>query len=143
MPNSSSDEEVGYRKPPKSTRFKQGVSGNPSGRPKQTRSFKADLVAELQEKVSLIENGKQRRISKQRAFAKTLIAAAIKKDTHAVNALLACMRLFGVGAEEVVQEAAEVGDMELLEHYLAQQRKKQLRADGTARTSKPAPRRGR
>lgn len=136
MTDSRIDDEVGYRKPPKNTRFQKGTSGNPSGRPKQIRSFKADLLAELQEKLSLVENGKARRISKQRAFAKTLIAAAIKKDTHAVNALLACMRLFGIGAEEVVQETVDVGDMELLEHYLAQQRKKQVRAAQTSTTSR-------
>jgi hypothetical protein len=27
--------KVGYKKPPKATRFKKGQSGNPSGRPKQ------------------------------------------------------------------------------------------------------------
>ena len=61
-------------------------------------SFKDDLSAELREKLTLIENGTERRVTKQRAFAKTLIAAAIKKDIRAVNALLACMKLFGVGS---------------------------------------------
>ena len=63
-------------------------------------SFKADLAAELQETLVLTENGKQRRVTKQRAFVKTLTAAAIKKDIRAVTALLACMRFFGVGAED-------------------------------------------
>lgn len=33
--------EVGYRKPPKKTRFQKGISGNPGGRPKSSRSFES------------------------------------------------------------------------------------------------------
>jgi hypothetical protein len=132
----SAHNDGGYRQPPKDTRFKKGQSGNPSGRPKKVSSFKTDLAAELQEKLVLVENGKQRRVSKQKAFAKTLIAAAIQKDIRAVNALLACMRFFGVGSEEVVTEAADVSDLDLLENYLTQQRKKQAREADAAVNAK-------
>jgi hypothetical protein len=37
-PQSNHGYEVGYGKPPMSTRFKKGVSGNPSGRPHQKHS---------------------------------------------------------------------------------------------------------
>src|ERR1700676_1518325 len=77
----------GFGRPPKRTRFKKGASGNPRGRPKNVSSFKTDLAAELQEKLVLTENGKERRTTKQRAFIKTLTAAAIKKDIRAVNAV--------------------------------------------------------
>ena len=30
--------EVGYRKPPRNTQFKKGSSGNPSGRPRDSKS---------------------------------------------------------------------------------------------------------
>jgi hypothetical protein len=130
---------VAYRQPPKDTRFKKGQSGNPSGRPKKVSSFKADLAAELQEKLVLTENGKERRVSKQRAFVKTLVAAAIRKDIRAVSALLACMRYFGVGSEEVVTEDADTDDLELLETYVAQQRKKQDREAETTKTKSRQP----
>ena len=54
--------------------------------------------------------------------------AAIKKDIRAINALLACMRYFGVGAEEqTTAETIDVNDLDLLETYLVQQRKQQKR----------------
>lgn len=132
MANDSQHDERGYGRPPKHSQFKKGRSGNPRGRPKGASSFKADLAAELQEKLALTENGKERKITKQRAFIKTLTAAAIKKDIRAVNALLACMRYFGVGAEEQAAENVDVEDLDMLETYLAQQRKKENRSNSAA-----------
>ena len=118
------DNDAGYQRPPKHTQFKKGQSGNPKGRPKGAASFKSDLDAELREKLVLTENGREKRITKQRAFIKTLTAAAIKKDIRAVNALLACMRLFGVGNEEQPPDSqnADPADLEFLESYLVRQR---------------------
>jgi hypothetical protein len=142
MARDSQHEEVGYGHPPKRSRFKKGRSGNPRGRPKSTSSFKDDLAAELQEKLALTENGKERKITKQRAFIKTLTAAAIKKDIRAVNALLACMRHFGVGVEESAAERVDLEDLDLLETYLVQQRKKETRSNSDSagsRSEKPHP----
>ena len=100
----ANNEGVGYRRPPKHTQFQKGKSGNPRGRPKKTASFQSDLAAELQEKLTLTEHGKEKRVTKQRALIKTLTSAAIKKDIRAVSALLACIRLFGVTPEEATGE---------------------------------------
>ena len=121
----SSEDDVGYRRPPRHSQFKKGQSGNPKGRRKASASFRSDLLAELQEKLVLTENGREKRITKQRAFIKTLTAAAIKKDIRAVNALLACMRLFGATDDEPPDKGADPGDLEFLESYLAKQRKTQ------------------
>jgi hypothetical protein len=59
---------VGYGKPPRTTRFQRGRSGNPQGRPKDTRKLATDLAAELGERITVREEGRSRRISKQRAL---------------------------------------------------------------------------
>ena len=80
--------EVGYGKPPKHTRFKKGQSGNPKGRPEDTKNLKTDLREEMNEKITIREGADERRISKQRALLKSLTLKAIKGDTRAANVLL-------------------------------------------------------
>jgi hypothetical protein len=58
---------------------------------------------------------------------KTLTTAAIRNDMRAMNALLGCLRFFGIGAEEQVLETIDLENIDLLEEYVAQQRKQQNR----------------
>src|SRR5260370_39844836 len=81
--------EVGYRKPPKTTRFKAGKSGNPKGRPRGSTNLATDLSAELSEQITVREGGQARRVTKQRALIKSLTAQALQGDVRATTALLA------------------------------------------------------
>ena len=69
--------KVGYGKLPKATQFKRGRSGNPKGRAKDSRNLATDLAAELGEQITVREDGRSRRISKQRALIKSLMARAL------------------------------------------------------------------
>jgi len=80
---------VGYRKPPKQSRFKPGESGNPRGRSKGTLNLKTDLAEELSERIRVREGDRERAISKQRALIKALTAKALKGDTRAAALLIA------------------------------------------------------
>jgi len=82
----SEEYEVGYGLPPKATRFKKGKSGNPKGRPKGTLNLKTDVLEEANEMLVITENGKPRRISKQRAVVKQIYNKAIKGDIKAAKA---------------------------------------------------------
>src|SRR5689334_21865464 len=84
-----SNYRVGYRKPPKTTQFKKGRSGNPQGRPKGALNFATDLAAELSEQVTIREHGRSVTVSKQRAMIKSLVAKALKGDPRATTATLA------------------------------------------------------
>ena len=84
--------EVGYRKPPKTTRFKTGKSGNPKGRPKGSTNLATDLSAELNEQITVREGGQARRVTKQRALIKALTAQALQGDVRAITRCSASMR---------------------------------------------------
>jgi hypothetical protein len=84
-----SEYKVGYGKPPKSGQFKRGKSGNPKGRPKGSLKLATDLAAELNEQITVREDGKPRRVSKQRALIKSLMAKALQGDVRANAAVLA------------------------------------------------------
>lgn len=79
---------IGYKKPPKTTQFKPGQSGNPKGRPKGTKNLGTDLQEELAEKILVTEGDKQHTLSKQRAMIKTMFAKALKGDMRAADALI-------------------------------------------------------
>lgn len=84
----SDDYVVGYGNPPLHTRFKPGQTGNPQGRPKGSKNLKTDLLEELSEPMKVTEGGQVRRISKQRALIKTLMARALKGNDRAAAKIL-------------------------------------------------------
>ena len=79
---------VGYGNPPKARQFKPGVSGNPLGRPKGRKNLKTEFVAEMGERISVRENGKMSRLTKQKALLKALVAKGLQGDVKAINAIL-------------------------------------------------------
>jgi Family of unknown function (DUF5681) len=81
--------KVGYGKPPKARQFKRGKSGNPKGRPKGSLNLATDLTAELGEHITVREDGRPRKVSKQRALIKSLMAKALQGDVRAMTSLLA------------------------------------------------------
>src|SRR4051794_39278063 len=80
--------EVGYKRPPRRTRFKPGQSGNPGGRAKGIRNLETDLIEELAERIPIREGERSFRVSKQRALLKGLLSKALKGDTRAAGLIL-------------------------------------------------------
>jgi hypothetical protein len=69
--------EVGYGKPPKSTQFQKGISGNPRGRPKKSLNFDDELIRESNSLMTINENGRRKRISKYGVVVKQLMKQAM------------------------------------------------------------------
>jgi Family of unknown function (DUF5681) len=84
--------EVGYGKPPRHTRFRPGVSGNPRGRPKGTENLSTLVRDALNEQVVVAENGRRRKICKRQAIIKQLINRSAQGDLKAMQMLLAIMQ---------------------------------------------------
>jgi Family of unknown function (DUF5681) len=83
--------EVGYGKPPVSTRFKAGQSGNPKGRPRGSKGFNALMRRALSETIPVREDGQLRQMSRREVIIKSLIARALKGD-RAIERLLPFMQ---------------------------------------------------
>ena len=79
--------EVGYAKPPRHAGFQKGRSGNPKGRPKGSKSFATLLGEALDEKVSLTEDGRRRRITKRELVIKQLVNKSASADLRAIKQL--------------------------------------------------------
>jgi hypothetical protein len=119
------DDPVGYGKPPPNKQFRPGQSGNPGGRPKRQPSLLADLDAELAESCPVKDGHRELTVSKQRAFAKTVVSAAIRGEAWAANALIALVRAPPANSDETASPV----DQELLDRFIEREIKR--------RTGKP------
>jgi len=85
----SKNDDVGFGKPPKHTRFKKGMSGNPKGRPRGSRNLATVLASALREKVVVNENGRRRTMSKLDAAVAQLVNKSASGDLVALRQLVA------------------------------------------------------
>lgn len=93
---------VGYKKPPRHTRFKPGQSGNPTGRPKKkATTFAESIEKELNASITISEGGRRRRITKLQAIAKQQTNKAVNGDLKAT---------------ELVMKAVEPRQLELMDN---------------------------
>lgn len=115
----SDDDEVGYGKPPKHSRFKPGKSGNPRGRPRGARGLKTDLIAELSARHSIQVNGKVMRGSRQQLMLRTLTTRAAMGDLKAQAILLSIIeRVVGVDDRGDHRQRLSAADQAILDEML-------------------------
>ena len=109
--------KVGYGKPPKAKQFKRGRSGNPKGRPKGSLNLATDLTAELGEHITVREDGRSRKVSKQRALIKSLMAKALQGDIRATAALLALYARVITEVPEDQDEPIHAEELQILRRF--------------------------
>ena len=88
--DSGNEYEVGYRRPPKSTRFQKGQRANPKGRP-PGRSNDLPYEAVLGQKVTIREDGVEREVTAAAAFLLNLTKQALSGNTAAARAAMSAI----------------------------------------------------
>jgi hypothetical protein len=117
--------KVGYGRPPMGRRFKPGCSGNPNGRPKTSRNAKTVVAQVVNEKVSVRENGRVRRLTKLEAMVQAAVLKAMKGDSRALNSMFAIMartnQLAEAEAETEISAALPEDDAAIIRDFLRRQ----------------------
>ena len=115
--------KTGYRRPPKSGRFKKGVSGNPKGRPKGSSNFLTLLDQELAQPIVVNENGKKKTITRMQAMVKRIVASAMQGDHKPLLLLVEILRRTGQLEETDIDSLLPDDYQDILESYVAQHQK--------------------
>src|SRR5215207_9365360 len=82
--------DVGYRKPPASTRFKRGQSGNPKGRPKGRKNG-PPYDAVLGQMITVRKDGVERRVTAAEAFLLHMTKLGLAGDGAAARSAMAAI----------------------------------------------------
>lgn len=122
------DYQVGYGRPPRQTQFRSGKSGNPKGRPKESKSFRSivDDVANL--KVKVREGSRDRNVNVVQAGLLRLAEKVVAGDLKALATLLGLIAQHQPDQVEQIDFAKlSADDEELLKDLVA----RRLRGEDT------------
>ena len=106
---SSNQYAVGYAKPPEHSRFQKGKSGNPNGRPKGSLNLTTAINRALREKITVVEHGRRKTITKLDAAVIQMVNRAVQGDSRAMTQMLGLAPLVGV---EVASATASIDQNE-------------------------------
>ena len=129
--SSEGADKIGYKRPPRHSRFRAGQSGNPRGRQKGVRNLGSDVKRTLEVPVRLSEQGKARQVSTQEAMLLRLREKALKGDARSLDRLVALAQIFNndAVAESLGEKAVAAEDQAILDAYAAEIRSRPASAD--------------
>jgi Family of unknown function (DUF5681) len=133
--SSEDDFKVGYKRPPRHSRFQPGQSGNPRGRQRAARNLGSDVKRTLESPVRLNEQGKTKRVSTQEAALLRLREKALKGDARSLDRLLQLAQTFNNGAatDSPGGKAVAAEDQVILDAYAAEVRSRPASSGGATR----------
>ena len=82
------DYEVGYKKPPRSSQFQPGQSGNPRGRPKAAKDLNTLVRETMEAKITVRTASGEKKMSRIEAVLHKLNELAMKGDRVAAKLLI-------------------------------------------------------
>jgi hypothetical protein len=109
--------EVGWGRPPKSTRFKPGQSGNPRGRPRPKKDQSAFLREALEQNLQIAVRGKMHTISALEAIYRLIVNLALKGELKAVKLLLEMYAMLPENTKSPEKLSADTSLESLAETY--------------------------
>ena len=115
--------EIGYRRPPTSSQFKKGQSGNKKGRPKGSKNFLTLLEHELSQTITVNENGKKKTISRMQAMVKRMVADALQGNLKSLMALVEILKRTGKFEENDSANQLPADYEEILNSFVQQRQK--------------------
>jgi hypothetical protein len=101
------DYEVGYKKPPKETRFKNGNNANPRGRPRGSKNLAKLLEQALDTSVVIVEDGTRRRRTKRDVVIEQLVDRSASADLRATKLLLDMLHKLERGGAQAETTSAD------------------------------------
>ncbi|WP_290844244.1 DUF5681 domain-containing protein [Henriciella sp.] len=123
------DYQIGYGKPPKSTQFKKGQSGNPKGRTKGSKNFRTALTDELSQLVQFTEDGHRKSATKLQVMLRNLTNKAAKGDPRSIEQVLKQLQQMLPETREPKEEKLSPDQQNLLDDFV---RRKVKKLDGGA-----------
>lgn len=100
---------VGYRKPPKHTRFRPGQSGNPRGRPRSAKGLNTIVRETMTQKITVRTAAGEKKITRIEAVVQKTVEQAMKGNPRALAELL---KLYGNAIPEERSEAEVLTERE-------------------------------
>lgn len=116
----SKQHEVGYAKPPRQTRFRPGVSGNPSGRPKKPPNIRSELNRVLAQETSIHDGAREFRVSIRTAIARKIVELAMDGDPKAIALVMS----HDDGVDDQILDGDSSEDDEIVKEFKARERQR-------------------
>jgi hypothetical protein len=114
----TTDETVGFGRPPLHSRFKRGQSGNPRGRPKNSKNFTTIVQDVLTQRITIREGNQRRSITRLEGVVLRQVDDALKGNDRAALATLKIAAQVGLlGKRETPPESPSLtpADEQILE----------------------------
>ena len=107
--------EVGYKRPPKHTRFKKGHKRKPARiSTKRTQNASEYIDRALESEISAKIDGEQKKMSKQELMIRQLVASGLSGDIGSIDLLLRLMNHANARGEqqEMIYKVVPDSDLE-------------------------------